>query len=262
VLKIIAGLLPSAESSPLEERSLFRLSLLFDRLTELVRNDSIIDLVERRDLYMVVVDFMKTIADHPELVGLLLEERSTKTNNPGIRRIGLPSEKNSLPTFSFAFMAGGPSILAASTNTYRQIKTFNKLSNTSDSSATSEVHSKDATKLFEDFISLYESLEKKRPSHAVILNGTPDNAWQTYMEENRVTFSDEVLRNHRYKFEFDTRAFSPAKGRQNTISKEIATMTTSLPAGIFVKVAESRMDVMKVLMVGSEGSPYAGGLFM
>lgn len=47
-----------------------------------------------------------------------------------------------------------------------------------------------------------------------------------------------------------------------TISKEVATMTTSLPTGIFLKIAESRSDVMKVMIVGSEGSPYAGGLFM
>ena len=70
-------------------------------------------------------------------------------------------------------------------------------------------------------------------------------------------------------------------------------MTTSLPAGIFVKVgrrsvfidllgvislifsrsqyeakvlifqvAESRSDAMKILIVGPEGSPYAHGLFM
>lgn len=48
----------------------------------------------------------------------------------------------------------------------------------------------------------------------------------------------------------------------NTISKEVATLTTSLPVGIFLKIAESRSDVMKVLIVGSEGSPYAGGLFI
>jgi hypothetical protein len=206
---------------------------------------------------------MKTIADRPELVGLLIEGRSTKTNNPGIRKIGLPTEQDgSSAPFSFAFMAGGPSILNASTNTYRQIKTFNKLSNTSDSSTTGEVYSKVATTLFKDFIDLHEELEKQLPTNGVIANGIADNAWQTYMEENRVTFTDEVLRNHRYKFEFEAKEFSPAKGRQNTISKEIATMTTSLPAGIFLKVAESRLDVMKVLMVGSEGSPYAGGLFM
>jgi baculoviral IAP repeat-containing protein 6 len=81
------------------------------------------------------------------------------------------------------------------------------------------------------------------------------------MAENRVTFTDDVLASHRYH-----KAFSAVKdsniGRLSTIGKEIANMTTSLPPGIFLKVAESRSDVMKVLIVGPEGGPYAGGLFM
>jgi ubiquitin-protein ligase len=65
-----------------------------------------------------------------------------------------------------------------------------------------------------------------------------------------------------YQKDFTPLTSSPKKGRMNTISKEVATLTTSLPTGIFLKIAESRSDVMKVLIVGSEGSPYAGGQFM
>jgi baculoviral IAP repeat-containing protein 6 len=39
-------------------------------------------------------------------------------------------------------------------------------------------------------------------------------------------------------------------------------LTTSLPPGIFLKIGESRQDVMKVLIIEVEGTPYAGGLFM
>jgi len=85
--------------------------------------------------------------------------------------------------------------------------------------------------------------------------------WQKFMEENKVTFTDDVLKNHRcLNKRGGGRQVGPS-GRMNTIGKEIANMATSLPEGIFLKVAESRSDVMKVLMVGVEGTPYAGGLF-
>lgn len=84
--------------------------------------------------------------------------------------------------------------------------------------------------------------------------------WTEFSEKNRVTFTDDVLNNHRL-----TKIFPSLKGssrdRMLTISKEISSLTTSLPAGVFVKVAESRADVMKILIVGVEGSPYAGGIF-
>ena len=83
------------------------------------------------------------------------------------------------------------------------------------------------------------------------------------MKENKVTFTDDVLDFHRYKDKFSGKRVNTAgaTGRNNTISKEIANMTTSLPDNIFLKVAEQRSDVMKVLIVGVHGTPYEGGLF-
>ncbi|KAJ8508783.1 hypothetical protein ONZ45_g8975 [Pleurotus djamor] len=43
--------------------------------------------------------------------------------------------------------------------------------------------------------------------------------------------------------------------------KELAVMATSLPPGIWVRVDETRNDVLKILIAGPEGTPYAGGLF-
>ena len=86
-------------------------------------------------------------------------------------------------------------------------------------------------------------------------------AWAKYSEDNRVSFTDDVLVGHRFKQHFES-VFSRSGKRMNTISKQIASMTTALPLGIFVKIAESRSDVMKVLIIGPEGSPYAGGLFV
>ncbi|TNY17926.1 hypothetical protein DMC30DRAFT_419335 [Rhodotorula diobovata] len=45
------------------------------------------------------------------------------------------------------------------------------------------------------------------------------------------------------------------------LAKELAVLSTGLPPGIWVRVDESRIDVIKCLIAGPEGSPYAGGLF-
>ncbi|KAI7109178.1 hypothetical protein KC340_g327 [Hortaea werneckii] len=53
---------------------------------------------------------------------------------------------------------------------------------------------------------------------------------------------------------------SPA-ARMRALISEIARLKTCLPPGIFVRYGDSRMDVMKVLIVGPRGSPYENGLW-
>lgn len=52
-----------------------------------------------------------------------------------------------------------------------------------------------------------------------------------------------------------------AKGRMKKLVAQIANLRTSLPEGIWVRHGSSRLDVMKVLMVGPKGTPYEHGLF-
>ena len=43
--------------------------------------------------------------------------------------------------------------------------------------------------------------------------------------------------------------------------KEIASLESALPEGIFVRYGESRPDLMKVMIIGPEDTPYENGLF-
>jgi len=116
-------------------------------------------------------------------------------------------------------------------------------------------------------VAIYENCEKQQRSLGLdaipIYEKNPKELWSKFMKENKVTFTDDVLNFHRYKHKFADKKISGAgaSGRNNTISKEIANMTTSLPDNIFLKVAERRSDVMKVLIIGVQGTPYEGGLF-
>ena len=53
----------------------------------------------------------------------------------------------------------------------------------------------------------------------------------------------------------------PAPGRMKKLVSQIAMLRTSLPEGIWLRHGSSRLDVMKVLMVGPKGTPYENGLF-
>ncbi|KZV61607.1 hypothetical protein PENSPDRAFT_643229 [Peniophora sp. CONT] len=43
--------------------------------------------------------------------------------------------------------------------------------------------------------------------------------------------------------------------------KELSTIATSLPPGVFMRVDEVRNDVIKIMIAGPDGTPYEGGLF-
>lgn len=53
----------------------------------------------------------------------------------------------------------------------------------------------------------------------------------------------------------------PHLRRMKCLITEIASLKTSLPEGIFVRHGESRLDIMKVLIIGPKGTPYEHGFF-
>ena len=50
------------------------------------------------------------------------------------------------------------------------------------------------------------------------------------------------------------------------LSKEIASLVTNLPlewgSSVYLRVDEERMDMMRALIVGPEGTPYQNGIFL
>ncbi|KAI1007234.1 hypothetical protein K3495_g994 [Podosphaera aphanis] len=237
----------------------FRTSTLLDLIIDYLRNDSVDELTQRAPMILEICRFLGIISKNPALVGLLLDPWPRKKTS-GIVKLSQNSDH-----FDTEYTILDPcsaSLLQATTNTYQQLKTYLELTNKGLSPGGPQ-----STNVCKAIIQLYESLkavEQKR--NPVLIDLTSENvpldAWKIFAENNRVTFTDETLVSHKFTVEFSAVLTSNVKHRLNKISKEVATLTTSLPPGIFLKVAESRIDVMKVLIVGSEGSPYAGGLFI
>jgi ubiquitin-protein ligase len=80
-------------------------------------------------------------------------------------------------------------------------------------------------------------------SHGIV--EVPDDAiWPTYAYANEARMSAQAR-----------------QGRIKRLITEITTLKTGLAEGIWVKHGISRLDIMKVLIVGPQGTPYENGLF-
>ncbi|KAJ7110312.1 hypothetical protein C8R43DRAFT_1042195 [Mycena crocata] len=66
--------------------------------------------------------------------------------------------------------------------------------------------------------------------------------------------------NYRHELQATESHTRTPKNRLHLV-KELATMATSLPPGIFVRVDEVRNDVIKIMIAGPDDTPYSGGLF-
>lgn len=69
-----------------------------------------------------------------------------------------------------------------------------------------------------------------------------------------------IIPGHKYA-NFEHVKGNLAKGRMKHIQKDVELLTADLPDNIFVRYAEDRPDFMKILIAGTEGTPYAYGLF-
>ncbi|KAK3306712.1 ubiquitin-conjugating enzyme/RWD-like protein [Chaetomium strumarium] len=54
---------------------------------------------------------------------------------------------------------------------------------------------------------------------------------------------------------------TPLVGRMRKLLGQISSLSTDLPKGIYVRHRESRLDVLKVLIIGPADTPYENGLF-
>jgi hypothetical protein len=83
-----------------------------------------------------------------------------------------------------------------------------------------------------------------------------------YHRENCFLFvdPDTFAENYYYRSEArDMRYSEPTRLR--TLKREIASLMENLPEGIYVRCEETRLDEMKVLIIGPNDTPYENGFF-
>ncbi|KAK1063515.1 hypothetical protein LTR74_009399 [Friedmanniomyces endolithicus] len=71
---------------------------------------------------------------------------------------------------------------------------------------------------------------------------------------------EEIMSRHSYG-QVARNAHNLAPNRMKSLSLQLSNLMTSLPPGIFIRHCASRLDVMKILIIGPKGTPYENGLF-
>ncbi|KAJ3330077.1 hypothetical protein HDU76_006471 [Blyttiomyces sp. JEL0837] len=82
---------------------------------------------------------------------------------------------------------------------------------------------------------------------------TSDSSWKTF------DTCEQTPPSHYY---YSSGTTSYSRKFHQRLKSEYAILNKSLPLGILVRVFEDRIDLMRVLMVGPEGTPYDKGLFL
>lgn len=87
-------------------------------------------------------------------------------------------------------------------------------------------------------------------------------------EEDKKGAIEESLPHYKFYYNSEARmlATSDIPKRSLAIAKELAVLTTNLPvawdSSVFLRVDENRVDIIKALIIGPEGTPYQDGCFL
>ncbi|KAK3074651.1 glycylpeptide N-tetradecanoyltransferase [Teratosphaeriaceae sp. CCFEE 6253] len=234
-------------------------SSLVDRAAELLRNDSVEDAARRGGLYESVLHFVKTLATHfATIKDIVLDERPINRAGHDLLKVssGMPTrlrvEEAQTSQPLYACMAG---LHTQSKIVIKQAQT-NELEYATDEGQQMLWICRSVCDLVElvEATNVHSETKTSEPTISV-----DSMAWQK--ELGMLEVPDEmILSSHIYGQEARTLG-DPPPGRMRQLVKEITRLKTGLPPGIFVRYGESRMDVMKILIVGPKGTPYENGLW-
>ncbi len=275
-----------------------RLGLLIDKVAQLLRNDSIADISKRHKVYFAALEFVNVLGRNPATAELVTQERYYKRGTSGLQALASSSTngedndpkgkdkgkavalKTSPQMVELGDIQDGnaPPLIARLENLVKQSEIMLGLGSKEEvrRSMQQSEGEKTSMALCQTIVDVYkkvvgESNDTNLGDHAIAnleidlkqldLRSDEDvrKAWEAYHREHCFELTEEVMSTHHYAFRFPLHT-SP-KGRIPYLMKEMASMATSLPVGIFVKASADNPGVFKALIVGPDDTPYEGGLF-
>nr|POE62922.1 putative ubiquitin-conjugating enzyme protein 17 [Quercus suber] len=238
-------------------RVLLRSSNVMYKAAALLGTGSLDDVIEKKELYSSLFSFLHTLAIHPELALHTLHAERTPTN------IDQSLLKTSLgqPSLPLQPLIETRRPLSAWISGFcRAAKFFLDWAQRNENAAKDPANKEKITvskQIIElaDFI--FTSAPAKNEEEAEMINSRFE--WQKDLAFSGV--EDELMfANNVYGKEArETTNLRPV--RMKALIKDLEILHTSLPPDIFVRYAESRPDLMKILIVGPGDSPYEHGLF-
>lgn len=262
IMPSYTALVPTAfdHEPPLIIASMLSRSSMLDKAAELLRNDSLEDAGTRLDLYERLLDLVRVLASGSGLTaGILHAERTINKAGHDLSKVsyGLPTrmQNEELDTAT--------SVMQSITNLACQSGMMLRSAQANTEIFDSEEGQR-FIRLCTNIIDCKEMLEactprrtgKGKAKQAVCED---KNAWQKELAVLEVP-DEDILAVH-YSAKAAKECKNPTPGRMRHVIQEVTNLQTSLPSGIFIRYGESRLDVMKVLIVGPKDTPYENGLF-
>ncbi|KAM7196706.1 hypothetical protein V8F33_006046 [Rhypophila sp. PSN 637] len=293
--KVLAAMLPNEKATTEFDRGkgrhylltamISRSPLIFAAL-ELLRNDSMEEIAGKASLYNALLDFLEAVTRHEDTRwSLLVAQRLYPLHQQlaGVTFCEAAQDVSALETTS--------SVALTLEKLGRSCKFFQSKA----SIHTRELREDQAMKLARRICALADSLtairKKAEPQRnrraAIYLSSSGSAAAQIsaarFGEEQRSQEREWLAKNaaawhaeHRveeipddefwpnFYYAKEAKSLSDgsvSKGRMKKLITQLSSLRNSLPEGIYVRHASSRLDVMKILFVGPSGTPYEGGLF-
>ncbi|KAI1102532.1 hypothetical protein F4804DRAFT_263076 [Jackrogersella minutella] len=269
--RLLAILLPSCErksaldTSPPEFLShMLSRSPLIEQAATMLSNDSIDEISRQYQIYDGMLNLFDALASHPATAQLVYGDRSLYHTKGG-----------SLLEVSIGPVTNNSKVVVKDTSK-SLLALLEKLASQSHiilrhaRGNQNEFHSTEGLELIK---------LSKRLSHLFTQHTTNKQSVQTEMDTSEdkpvASFSewhrencvkdmdDDKLLQHFVYAQEATRATNgvPARGRMKRLITEISTLKASLPEGIFIYHGSSRLDIMKVLIIGPKNTPYEHGIF-
>jgi hypothetical protein len=237
-------------------------SSILGTIAALLRNDSLEDATQRIRLYQNTLNVVDKLSGHPATADLTVnqarQESSSPTDilslsylDPDGNNTDKYEETDSLASCLHNLEMASKSILARAKAHPRDfvgqdsddmLSLYKRVSSTADS--------------------ILASNAKRSPSlpeQPATATPKTNNDWQSELAVLELE-DDVILTRHTHASEAQS-ASNVVGGRMKSLSIQLSNLTTSVPPGVFVRYCSSRLDVMKILIIGPKGTPYENGLF-
>ena len=216
-------------------------SSILERAADLLRNNNLQEVIDQAELYTALVSFLRTLAQHTATSLLVFGERVGRTPGVSILKV----------SFGKSGLAEEPDTTQSLIRCMRELAAQCKMMLKSPELSKAHMDVLHSIAELNDFLVAQAGTETTKPADK--------NAWQKDFAISEVV-DEAIIPKHKLS-KAEIQLTQPQHGRMARIMKEIATLQSSLPDGIFFRYAASRPDIMKVLIVGPKDTPYENGLF-
>ncbi|KAH6641146.1 hypothetical protein F5144DRAFT_545233 [Chaetomium tenue] len=272
-------------------------SPIMARASELLRHGAIEEINQRCRPIVVVLDFMEALAGHESTCSLLFHprilypaaeqlpqivltaSRTQKLQNTGASKhetsesLAAVAEQLAIPARKFVEASRRVGSLDAEYEKGESLVVLKRICSIADSledlraqlsiSAPQEPSSPPPCRPTANVMTRSARANAAKEAKSKALKVAPNTSSEWHRENCLKGVSDDIML-HSFHFAAAAKkagASKPAAGRMRKLLAQVLSLSTDLPDGIYVRHGESRMDVMKVLIVGPPDTPYEHGLF-